>query len=126
MRFSGPKAADGFVTPQPAKQEHTLTSLGLQRRFLLPEPRMTKPTIRLDECGLLTRRNAMRYCGQLGDERFDREVVPACMPRFIGHERFYSRQDLDRWIEGLPIDRLGTRRQPSMQTNWRQKLRDDL
>jgi len=85
-----------------------------------------RAVIRMDECGLLTRRNAMRYCGQLGDERFDREVAPRCEPRYIGQERFYLRQDLDRWMNALPVDRLGTTRQPSGPTDWRQKLRDDL
>ena|SRR5688572_15002124 len=50
--------------------------------------------------------------GQLGDERFDREVVPYCSPRYIGQERFYDREDHDRWIEGLPVDQLGTTREP--------------
>lgn len=56
---------------------------------------MSRDPIPLGECGLLTRKNAMRYCGQLGDERFDREVALRCRPRFIGQERFYLRQDLD-------------------------------
>eukprot|EP01031_Cornospumella_fuschlensis_P047046 gene47046-57613_t len=34
-----------------------------------------REVIPLGECGLLTRKNAMRYCGQLGDERFDREIM---------------------------------------------------
>jgi hypothetical protein len=66
--------------------------------------------ISIAECGLLTRRNAMAYCGQLGEERFDREVAPHCPPRFIGQERFYDRDDLDAWRKGLPIDRLGRTR----------------
>lgn len=88
---------------------------------------MARPSIRLDECGLLTRRNAMRYCGQIGDERFDREVAPVCAPRYIGQERFYLRADLDRWMTGLPVDRLGGRAQPEEgAVNWRQRLNDDL
>lgn len=87
---------------------------------------MSRRAIPLDECRLLTRRNAMRYCGQLGDERFDREVAPQCSARYIGQERFYDRQDLDRWVDGLPIDRLGTKPQPDADTDWRQKLRNDL
>jgi hypothetical protein len=77
-------------------------------------------------CGLLTRRNAMFYCGQLGKERFDREVATACQPRYIGLERFYLRTDLDRWMEALPVDRLGATGQPLGRPDWRQKLRDDL
>lgn len=87
---------------------------------------MARAAIPLDECRLLTRRNAMRYCGQLGEERFDREVAPVCAPRYIGQERFYDRQDLDRWAASLPIDRVGSTRQPAGPTDWRQKLRDDL
>lgn len=81
--------------------------------------------IPLGECGLLTRKNAMRYCGQLGDERFDREVVPRCRPRFIGQERFYLREDLDAWTRGLPVDRLGGTPQATTGDDW-EKLRDDL
>lgn len=87
---------------------------------------MAREAIRLDECALLSRRNAMRYCGQLGEERFDREVAPRCVPRYIGQERFYQRLDLDRWIAGLPVDRLGTSGQPAPEIDWRKKLRDDL
>ena len=87
---------------------------------------MPRAAIRLDECGLLSRRNAMQYCGQLGEERFDREVAPRCAPRYIGQERFYQRQDLDRWIVSLPVDRLGTTEQPAPEIDWRKKLRDDL
>lgn len=68
----------------------------------------------------------MRWCGQLGDERFDREVAPRCAPRYIGQERFYSIDDLKAWRDGLPIDRLGTSGQAQPPTNWRQALRDDL
>lgn len=87
---------------------------------------MTRRAIRLDECGLLSRRNAMAYCGQLGDERFDREVMPHCTPRYIGQERFYDREDLDRWRKALPVDRHGTTLQPAGETDWRGRLRDDL
>jgi hypothetical protein len=81
--------------------------------------------IRLDECGLLTRRNAMRWCGQLGDERFDREVVPVCAPRYIGQERFYSIDDLRAWRDALPVDRLGRAPQAPAEDDW-EKLRNDL
>jgi hypothetical protein len=86
---------------------------------------MSRQAIPVGECGLLTRRNAMRYCGQLGDERFAREVAPTCTPRYIGQERFYARQDLDRWIDGLPVDRLGGAPQAPQQDDW-ERLRDDL
>lgn len=86
---------------------------------------MARAEIRLDECGLLSRRNAMRYCGQLGEERFDREVAPRCAPRYIGQERFYQRQDLDRWIADLPVDRLGGAPQAPEQDEW-ERLRHDL
>lgn len=81
--------------------------------------------ISLGECALLTRRNAMRYCGQLGEERFDREVVPNCRPRYIGHERFYLREDLDAWSKSLPVDRLGGAPQAAAEDDW-EKLRGDL
>jgi len=62
----------------------------------------------------------MRYCGQLGKERFDREVVPTCTPRYIGQERFYDRADLDAWRQALPVDRLGTPPPPPRcATTWR-------
>lgn len=64
--------------------------------------------IPIAECGLLTRRNAMRWCGQMGDERFDREVASRCAPRYIGQERFYAIEDLRAWRDGLPIDRTGS------------------
>jgi hypothetical protein len=86
---------------------------------------VTRPAIRLDECGLLSRRNAMRYCGQLGEERFDREVAPHCAPRYIGQERFYDRDDLDAWRRALPVDRLGGATQAPAQDDW-EKLRNDL
>jgi hypothetical protein len=86
---------------------------------------VTRTTIRLDECALLSRRNAMRYCGQLGDERFDREVAPRCTPRFIGQERFYLREDLDAWARGLPVDRLGSTPQVVEQDDW-ERLSNDL
>jgi hypothetical protein len=82
--------------------------------------------ISIAECGLLTCRNAIAYCGQLGEERFDREVAPYCPPRFIGQERFYDRDDLDAWRKGLPIDRLGRTQQAEDDTDWQEKLRNDL
>ena len=80
--------------------------------------------ISLGECGLLTWRNAMRYCGQLGEERFDREVAPRCRPRYIGQERFYLRDDLDVWTHGLPVDRLGGTSPAPAGDDW-EKLRDE-
>ncbi len=85
---------------------------------------MSREPIPLGECGLLSRRNAMRYCGQLGEERFDREVAPVCRPRYIGQERFYLREDLDAWTRGLPVDRLGGATQ-APGDDWG-RLRDDL
>jgi hypothetical protein len=87
---------------------------------------MTRRQIPIGECGLLNRRNAMLYCGQLGEERFDREVAPHCPPRFIGQERFYDRGDLDAWRQGLPVDRLGRAPQAENDTDWQEKLRHDL
>lgn len=81
--------------------------------------------ISIGDCGLLTRRNAMRWCGQMGEERFDREVVPHCTPRFIGQERFYDLEDLRRWRASLPVDRLGGGPQAPAEDDWG-KLRNDL
>lgn len=61
---------------------------------------MSRTRIPLSECGLLSRANARRYCGCLGDERFDREVGPHVRARLLGSERFYSRKELDAWIDG--------------------------
>jgi hypothetical protein len=61
----------------------------------------TRALILLSDCGLLSRRNARRYCGCLGEERFDREVGPHVTARLIGRERFYSRKELDAWIHGI-------------------------
>ena len=73
---------------------------------------MARQAIPLGECGLLTRANARRYCGGLGEDRFDREVGPYVTPRLLGGERFYSRKELDAWIDrptsaGQPVDWLG-------------------
>lgn len=77
----------GFpTTPDAPRSAHLAKAQGAS---------LSRDPIPLGECGLLTRKNAMRYCGQLGDERFDREVALRCRPRFIGQERFYLRQDLD-------------------------------
>lgn len=88
-----------------------------------------RAAIRLDECGLLSRRNAMLWCGQLGEERFDREVMPYCAPRYIGQERFYDLDDLRAWKRGLPVDRLGRPTQADMagqgDDDW-DRLRNDL
>jgi hypothetical protein len=61
----------------------------------------TQNIIPLSDCGLLSRRNARRYCGCLGEERFDREVGPHVRPRLLGSRRFYSRKELDAWIDGV-------------------------
>ncbi len=53
------------------------------------------------ECRLLSRVDARRYCGGLGNERFDREVAPHCVARLIGNERFYDRRELDAWVDQL-------------------------
>src|SRR6266404_3519200 len=62
---------------------------------------MARRPIPKSEWRLLSRADARRYCGGLGDERFDREVVPHCVPRLIGLERFYDRLELDAWVDGL-------------------------
>jgi hypothetical protein len=61
----------------------------------------TRNLIPLAGCGLLSRRNARRYCGCLGEESFDREVGPHVRPRLLRSRRFYSRKELDAWIDGL-------------------------
>lgn len=62
---------------------------------------MPRRPIPKSECRLLSRADARRYCGGLGNERFDREVAPHCVVRLIGLERFYDRLELDGWIDGL-------------------------
>lgn len=71
------------------------------------------------ECRLLSRADAKRYCGGLGDERFDREVGPHVTARQIGAERFYDRLELDAWV-----DRLGVKDHASV--DWLSKVDDDL
>ena len=61
---------------------------------------MTRALIPLSDCGLLSRRNARRYCGCISEERFDREVGPHVRARLLGREKFYSRKELDAWIDG--------------------------
>jgi hypothetical protein len=65
------------------------------------EGRYAQNIIPLSECGLLSRRNARRYCGCLGEESFDREVGPHVRARLLGSRRFYSRKELDAWIDGV-------------------------
>lgn len=65
---------------------------------------MARAIIPIGECGLLSRRNARRYCGGLGEERFDRVVGPHVTARLLGGERFYVRKELDAWIAG-PVQR---------------------
>lgn len=60
---------------------------------------MSRTPIPLNECALLSRANARRYVGCLGDERFKREVEPHVRSRLIGAERFYLREDLDVWVD---------------------------
>ncbi|MBL8582819.1 MAG: hypothetical protein JNL61_11410 [Rhizobiaceae bacterium] len=80
---------------------------------------MPRRSIPLGECGLLSRANARRYCGGLGEDRFDREVGPHVTPRMLGGERFYARKELDAWI-----DRPGSNRQAPV--NWLERLDHDL
>lgn len=61
---------------------------------------MARTRIPLSDCGLLSRMNARRYCGCLGEDKFDRIVGPHVRPRLLGSERFYSRKELDAWIDG--------------------------
>jgi hypothetical protein len=56
--------------------------------------------IPIGECGLLSRKNARRYCGCLSDERFDLKVAPHVRARLLGTRRYYSRKELDAWIDG--------------------------
>ena len=60
---------------------------------------MARQRIPLSDCGLLSRANARRFVGCLGDERFDREVGPFVTPRIIGKERFYKVRELTAWID---------------------------
>lgn len=80
---------------------------------------MPRRLIPKSECRLLSRADARRYCGGLGDERFDREVAPHCAPRLIGSERFYDRLELDAWA-----DRLGGARR--LLTDWLEQIDHDL
>lgn len=86
----------------------------------------SRALIPIGECGLLSRRNAMRWCGQLGEERFDREVAPRCAPRYIGQERFYDIDDLRAWKAGLPVDRLGTKPRAGPAADDWEAFRNDL
>ena len=81
---------------------------------------MARRPIPKNECRLLSRADARRYCGGLGDERFDREVAPHCVPRQIGHERFYDRLELDAWVDRLG----GTAR--GIETDWLEQVDHDL
>jgi hypothetical protein len=81
---------------------------------------MARRPIPKSECRLLSRADARRYCGGLGDERFDREVGPHVVPRMIGAERFYDRLELDAWV-----DRLGGADQRG-DTDWLAKVKNDL
>ena len=81
---------------------------------------MPRRPIPKGECRLLSRADARRYCGGLGDERFDREVGPYCAPRLIGTERFYDRLELDAWI-----DRLGAPTQQEL-VDWLDRVERDL
>lgn len=84
---------------------------------------MARRPIPKSECRLLSRADARRYCGGLGDERFDREVGPHVAALRIGAEQFYDRLELDAWV-----DRLGGRGQPvdGEETDWLKKIDDDL
>jgi hypothetical protein len=81
---------------------------------------MARRAIPKSECRLLSRADARRYCGGLGNERFDREVGPHCVPRLIGRERFYDRLELDAWVDGLGIV------VPLSKTDWLAKIDHDL
>jgi hypothetical protein len=59
---------------------------------------MTRTYIPLSDCGLLSRTNARRYCGCLGEERFDREVGPVSRPGCWAR-RDYARKELGAWID---------------------------
>jgi hypothetical protein len=88
----------------------TLCSIAVMARRPIPK----------SECRLLSRADARRYCGGLGDERFDREVAPHCVSRLIGLERFYDRLELDAWV-----DRLGGAVQGA-ETDWLERVDHDL
>lgn len=53
--------------------------------------------MRLDETLLLSRKNAMFYAGQLGEEKFDAQVAPHVRTKRIGSRVYYVRADIDRW-----------------------------
>jgi hypothetical protein len=81
---------------------------------------MARRPIPKSECRLLSRSDARRYCGGLGDERFDREVAPHCVVRLIGQERFYDRLELDAWVDRL------SGIAPRAKIDWLAKVDDDL
>jgi len=81
---------------------------------------MPRRSISKNECRLLSRADSRRYCGGLGEERFDREVAPHCVVRLIGLERFYDRLELDAWI-----DRLGSAGQHEP-IDWLDRVERDL
>jgi hypothetical protein len=81
---------------------------------------MVRRAIPKSECRLLSRADARRYCGGLGNDRFDREVAPHCLARMIGRERFYDRLDLDAWVDGLGYV------VPLSKTDWLAKIDHDL
>jgi hypothetical protein len=83
-------------------------------------PLVPRQPIPKSECRLLSRADARRYCGGLGDERFDREVAPYCVPRLIGLERFYDRLELDSFV-----DRLGSAEKHEP-TDWLDRVERDL
>jgi hypothetical protein len=58
-----------------------------------------KARIPLSDCGLLSRVDARRFVGCLGEERFDREVGPHVRPRLIGNQRYYRVEELRAWID---------------------------
>lgn len=66
----------------------------------MASPRRSTNLIPIGECGLLSRRNARRYCGCLGEELFDLKVAPHVRALRMGTRRFYSRKELDAWIDG--------------------------
>ena len=81
---------------------------------------MGRRPIPKSQCRLLTRSDARRYCGGLGEGRFDREVGPYVAVRVIGAERFYDRLELDAWV-----DQLSGAGQPQ-EIDWLSEIDNDL
>lgn len=53
------------------------------------------------ECRLLSRANARRYVGDIGEEKFMNLVRPHLTPRRVGTREYWDRKELDAWVDWL-------------------------